>query len=215
MGVSTLIWCEGDEETPAGWRLAGYEHFAPASMGAQVAHDCLEHVPGGLRHGRIADELMALGARFYTRVESGWWSTLSSGLPVRQQFGWEIFYLLSAIAEEGADVPVEIDQLVLPQPHVEDDIAGAFAFAEELEQQFRGKRWTDPRHYQASFVNWMRCGWRACVARYRGHSPGDVMGAVDRLTRLFDRTAPAPEAEGDLLQVVVDPRHLVPELRLV
>jgi hypothetical protein len=72
MSRAVFVWGEDQQYGNTGWIRKGMPHF-DAAFDDTIGHDTMEHLPGGMKHGAIADEMMALGVRLYLRVESGWW----------------------------------------------------------------------------------------------------------------------------------------------
>lgn len=185
MSTLTFDWKEDDEETGVeGWFARGYDHF-DASKTEDFGHDCIEHMPRGMKHGRIADELLALGARLHYRVESGWWfSQRGFGKPAKA-FATEVEYLLEDMEYNHVDLK-ETKPLVLEpgdcsmdmEAMVQEIVAEIIDSMKEVDME-EGDFFNEQTVHQMGY--WLRRGIIAGRARFKGRHPADVMHLMDNL----------------------------------
>lgn len=183
MSVMNFEWGE-DERGNRGWLPQGYPNFDVVVPG-QFGHDCLEHLPRGQKHGPIADELMALGARLYVRVKSQWWFGQSFRVSPPESFGRELELLMRAMRDDDGHAPAAIAEPMLDDDDMDDHIAGAVRHAvrianRELSYQGSYDGHGHPDYQEGSelmqgMAAWMRRGYRACIARFKGRDPNDIM----------------------------------------
>jgi hypothetical protein len=179
MSLMIFHWDE-DEAGNEGWLAQGYPNFNVTFAG-NFAHDVIEHFPRGLKHGPIADEAMALGARMHVRLDSGWWFAKSFMVTPAQTFAYEIHTLMREILDGGAEAPPTITEPPI-DGHMEDEIVEAVRQAVERTNSDidNGDMHADEPYTEQSieFVNiaaWMRRGYRACIERFKGRNPADII----------------------------------------
>ncbi|MPQ56254.1 hypothetical protein [Duganella sp. FT27W] len=215
--MSTMNFKWGrDERGMEGWVAEGYANF-DVTMPGQFAHDVLEHLPRGLKHGQIADELMALGARLYARVKSEWWWSQGFRVGVPETWGMELVTLLTDIRAAGLSEPALIVEPLL-NDDMDDEIEAALEYgALKANREFEYQAsWDKSLQGQASYdaqselfqnmAAWMRRGYRACVARFKDRRPADIMWLgelMDQEAKMYDRGE-----EGDKLSVRVHEKDM-------
>lgn len=204
MSKMTFDWGQ-DREGNVGWMARGYPHFNP-TLPQNFSHDALEHLPGGLKHGQLADELMALGVRWWIRVHGGF--AVNGFYSPAGGMAGEVNRLLD-YAHHGTPEPAPIVES--PIPEFESDIGDIMkrvvgqrrdAIAEGFKVQM--VKSDDP--LLLTMVHWMRRGYRAAQKRYRGASPfavGKMMEKIDRQAMWM-----AGGEEGDSLVVEVREKDL-------
>lgn len=140
-----------------GWRLKDMPDFDPLP-GMAVAHDILEHFPGG--DESPADEFQALGASWFLRGEGYLYSGLSSG-------------------EENlaADMPDIVDHVLqgmyMPTPprthRLDSNAEDALQIALKLAKRNCGDRGADAeaKSVLRKALGWLRIGYRRAVRRYK------------------------------------------------
>ncbi|MEJ7805001.1 MAG: hypothetical protein WKG03_03645, partial [Telluria sp.] len=168
-----------------GWIARGYPNFDPTSPG-QFSHDCFEHLPRGRMHGAIADEAMALGARLHLRVESGWWWKQRFSISPPDSFGNELERLMRDVAWGEQPPPAAIDEPLLDN-EMDDEIefsviAGVKSANDEIGYNHpECTPYTGESELVQNLAAWMRRGYRACVARFKGRQPADIMWLAEQL----------------------------------
>lgn len=222
MSLLIFNWDE-DEAGNTGWLAKGYPNFNVTQAG-NFGHDCVEHFPRGIKHGAIADELMALGARLRLRVDSGWWWSQRFLANPSESFGYELDYLLRAIRHGEQQEPANIANILLDEcmdAEIDASIDIAVARANR-ELEFDGE-WTDqgigPYTADSPLLQnmgaWMRLGYRANEARFRGAYAIDVMD----LQQQIDEEAAKPKYRGgdygDQLHVRIHEKNMEYEIKLI
>jgi hypothetical protein len=174
-----------DERGMHGWIADGYPNFDVTQPGT-FSHDCLEHLPRGLKHGAIADELMALGARLFVRVKSEWWWTQRFNADPPESWGRELQILLQAIHWGEQHAPPSITEPLLDDD-MDDEIDDALENGARIanreheymasHDQEAGERepYTAESEPLQNMAAWLRRGYRAAVARFKGSNPADIM----------------------------------------
>jgi hypothetical protein len=204
----TFRWGQ-DDRGNNGWIPKGYPHFDAVAPG-QFAHDCLEHFPRGLKHGQIADELLALGARLYIRVKSEWWWTQSFRINPPDQWAAELELLMREMRDGGAAAPAVITEPLLDDD-MDDEIEAAVSKAVRVanrELAYQGS-YDDHGHpdYEVeselmqSMAAWVRRGYRACVARFKGRAAYDVMWLGQQLDEAVARYSRGDEGDELIVRI--------------
>jgi hypothetical protein len=209
MSSMEFVWGQDDVGND-GWIAKGYLHFNPTSPG-QFGHDCLEHFPRAMKHGQIADELLALGARLHVRVASGWWWNQKFRISPPESFGGELEYLMRHI-HDGIEEPAAITE-----PELDDDMDAEIeasirhavritnresSYADNDERE----PYTEDSPIMQTMAAWMRRGVRACAARFKDRHPTDVMHLSECLDR--DSQQYARGEDGDRLIVRVHEKDM-------
>jgi len=192
MSTNIFDWKE-DHQGNEGWVMRGYDHFDTTGVDS-FAHDVIEHLPCGIKHGRIADELLALGARLHARVESGWWLQQRHFGKPADVWATEIVYLLDAMRREGIDV-----KEIGPTPALENAKEGltniepiiVAAVAKAVEQYNFDLYDDDDDNDEARAVedetmqrmaSWLRRGVLAARARFKGRFAEEIMFLNEEIT---------------------------------
>lgn len=217
MSEMIFDWKE-DDDFGIGWIARGYPNFGPTDWG-QFGHDCIEHFPRGQKHGPIADELLALGARLYIRVAGGWWFQ-QRGFPTpAASWAGELEQLLRALEDDKRAYLPEFSPAP-PAPEyrdvdmekiIQDALAQVVIRANEY--LFNGDPDNDDAPYTlesriiVSMGNWLRRGVHACIKRYKGRNPDDIMWLqiqLDEEVRDFQK----PGSEGHRLTVRIHEKDM-------
>lgn len=182
MSSMTFQWGE-DDRGNRGWIPKGYPHFDVVSAG-QFGHDCLEHFPRGLKHGKIADELMALGARLHIRVKSEWWWSQSFRANPPESWGYELELLMRAMRDGDGDAPALITEPLLDDD-MDDEISASIFQAVKVANRELAYQGSYDDHGQPDYeveselmqnmAAWLRRGYRANIARFKGRAAHDIM----------------------------------------
>lgn len=196
MSTHHFTWGE-DPRGEDGWLLQGHPNFWAADP-RNLVHDCLEHLPRGEQHGPAADELLALGARFYLRGTSGWWEQQAAGpfadrrnrvqlmtdelLFLHRELGDSIPYLES---RSIGDYDCEINAIVA---NAVDAIA-----RDQIEE-------VDPS-FGPNCAAWLRAGYRAAVKRYKGTDPLNIMWLAEQLEARLQLFAQATHGEKLIIKI--------------
>jgi hypothetical protein len=215
MSRHVFVWGR-DQEGATGWVLKNMPHF-DASFGDTIGHDCMEHLPGGLKHGAIADEMLALGARLYLRVESGWWYAQNFFVTPTQTWTGEVMRQLEYILFNGTTQPGPVRSVP-----TEDEIGeemeliiaesvrkGVEKFNEEFghdEYELRTLDLIDPDGELAkNLADWMRVGVRAAMQRWNSPAGShyDAAMIMEDLARRVERIGTRHE-EGEELVVEIN-----------
>lgn len=208
--MSTLNFTWGtDDSGERGWIAQGYPHFdtTPPQL---MAHDVLEHLPRGMQHGAVADEALALGARLYLRMASGWLRTQP------HQFGRpeNLWYNEARRLLEADEVCAPAQAEPLTDPAMDELLQKATKDAVDEYVDQRGylsdfeleTEEGNSRHNASNILNWMRIGYRAAIARYKDHDPLDVMWLAERLIDTVEEYQHGEE--GDRLIIKVNEKDL-------
>ena len=196
-----------DENGEEGWISELHPNF-DASQGSLIVHDCFEHLPRGQKHGGAADELLALGARAWLRIDSGhYWSGITMQSPP-VTWGSEIMNIerympLADIPRCKPIEPLELDcedELAACLAHAAKDINGEHYY----EDDYVPIEADDP--HLINCLYWLRTGARAAVKRYKDRHPSDVMWLAEQMEKEL-RTFRHGE-EGDRLHVRIHEKNL-------
>ena len=198
--MSTMIfeWKE-DKDGIEGWVAAGYENFNAVAIN-QFGHDCIEHFPRGQRHGAIADELLALGARLFIRVGSGWWMT-QRDFP-KPEFTWasELETLLRDMEDDsnaclpewakpappaGEHGAIDLESIIQAALVKTVPMANEYLFNGDPDND--DKPFTLESRLIVRMGDWLRRGVHACRARYKDKHPDDIMWLQLQLDEAMQR----------------------------
>ncbi len=173
-----------------GWRLKSQPDFDPLT-GMAVAHDILEHFPGG--DGSPADEFQALGASIHVR--DGYYANGTAGDNIGSDFPeimrhiiYEHMHLNSAPRTNPCDswVEAEITKAInvlereLEYMHLEPD---ELASVRRCYPDIRG---------------WMRVGYRKALKRYKGLYKNDIQRLFREIEQEADRRLKYAEEGAEL-----------------
>lgn len=216
MSRHVFVWGR-DAEGAVGWIAKGMPHF-DASLGDTIGHDTMEHLPGGMKHGAIADEMLALGVRLYLRVESGWWYGKHFSQTPAATWSYEVVRQLEYIFFNDApkpgpvrSVPTEDEigeemELIISQATRK----GIKEFNDERQQEEdcggNAALWVDPDGTLAkNMADWMRVGVRAGMKRWNSPAGGvyEYAYAMEELARQVERIGTGHE-EGEELIVEIN-----------
>jgi hypothetical protein len=175
MSKSTFIWGY-DHNGHEGWVMKGMPHFDTTEP-SNFAHDCLEHFPGGMKHGAVADEMMAVGARLWLRVASDYWGNQPDFGDATEIWTDEVATQLAYIHERRTPEPKAprkrrvLDLTNSKMAELEDIIATSTALGQAVfnaEQESTGGPFYVPVHAPIidHMADWMRIGVLAAVERY-------------------------------------------------
>lgn len=201
MSTHTFTWGE-DQHGNNGWVLNGYDNFDVTDP-RLMAHDCLEHLPRGQKHGAAADELLALGARFYLRVSSGWWwSQRTLGMvSVPDAWGRELERIHR---DDHGDLPT-CKLIPLDDEDMECEMQACLAAAVK---EINSPQEEDEEPYvtlESDFIvqagAWLRAGYRAAIKRYKGTDPLNIMWLAECLEK--EAASYTRGEEGDRLVITV------------
>jgi hypothetical protein len=199
-------WGEDQEYGDYGWLPAAYPNFNAVRPGG-FGHDCIEHFPRGLKHGQIADELLALGARLYVRVDSGWWWRQQYMQTVPQSFGYELHRLLRDMDEQGVDLP-DPGSVPLLDNEMDDEIEAAQREAVRVSNAEHDRHSDDqdePYAFEQEQIQWMgawlRRGYAACIKRFRGAYAGEILALSEALDRASEKFAHGEEGDRLLVRI--------------
>lgn len=204
-------WREDEEHGGDGWIAKGYPNFnitAPGGFG----HDCIEHLPRGFKHGAAADELMALGARWRVRVDSGWWNGRGYGyLAPENTWGSELDTILRNLGDECVTAP----KCKVPNSFYVGDILaeGVRVINRERERDDEPVVLTEDSDIIVNMGKWLQIGYEANEQRFRGVDGYDVMLLSERLDDLAKKHKYGEE--GDLLHVRVHERDMDCSIRQI
>lgn len=213
MSLMTFIWGEDDEFGGHGWIAKDYPHFN-AIEPDRIAHDVLDHLPGGLKHGAVVDELLALGARWHNLVDSGWWGSQGYYRSPENTFALELTKLLRDMENDDrlyvGKPAASFDADVMPC-HELLSVASIVAKGEkgfgELQKTYGENNWLLKR-----MVRWMTIGYKAAEKRFAGHEAWEVARLFDRLNKECGRYKHCNL--GDVLTIRVDERALDFKLKI-
>jgi hypothetical protein len=222
MSRHVYVWGQ-DQEGATGWVMKDMPHF-DASFGDTVGHDTMEHLPGGLKHGVIADEMLALGVRLYLRVESGWWYCQRFFGQPAETWSTEVFRQLEYIFLNGSPEPGPVRSVPTEDEigeEMELIISGATrdgieAFNREFAHGINeGVDPIDPNGELAkNMADWMRVGVRAGMKRWCRPSGThyDAAMLMEDLARRVEKIGTHHE-EGEELVVEINEAHMRVDVR--
>ncbi len=186
-----VFTCDRHEEFGSnGWRLKTQPDFDPLG-GMAVAHDILEHFPGG--DGSPSDELMALGASLHVR--DGYHQNGSAGYNI----GGDLPELMRHVFYENMSLrPAPITKPC--DAEVEAEISAALDVLEtDLEywsddQEIR----TTIKRYYADMRGWMRLGYRKAKKRFKGLRRDQIQSLFYTIEHEADRVLKMAEEGAEL-----------------
>lgn len=215
--MSTMNFTWGmDERGMHGWIADGYPNFDVTQPG-MFSHDCLEHLPRGMKHGAIADELMALGARLYIRVKSEWWWSQRFLAEPPESWGRELQILLQAIQWGEQPEPSIITEPLLDDD-MDDEIESALEHGARIanrEHEYMASHdlaageqepYTADSALMQNMAAWLRRGYRAAVARFKERDPADIMWLGECLDKEMQKYGNGED--GDRLSVHVHEKDM-------
>jgi hypothetical protein len=209
MSTFTYKWDEHQESGIAGWISLNHPNFDPSDHRMMV-HDVFEHFPRGHKHHYAVDELLALGARMYLRVESGWWwnqryfgdpsetwaneiNTIARAMYFKL---WQIPLTKPVTSEDMEEYGLEeSDHTFINALEKAPDILIREAEAEDCIRSY-----TSVHPELLNMVYWMRRGAIGATKRYKGKNPWDVMYLAEQMEKELERSMPVGNY-GDLLHV--------------
>lgn len=213
MSLMKFIWGEDDEFGGHGWIAKDYPHFN-AIEPDRIAHDVLDHLPGGLKHGAVVDELLALGARWHNLVDSGWWGSQGYYPSPENTFAHELTKLLRDMENNDrlyvGKPAASFDADVMPYCDILAETAHVAKDEKrwnELEKTYGENNWLLKR-----MVRWMTIGYQAAEKRFAGHHAWEVSRLFDRLNKECGRYKHCDL--GDVLTIRVDERALDFKLKI-
>lgn len=186
-----------------GWIARGYPEFWAVDRADSIVHDCIEHLPGGIKHGPIADELMALGARWYVRVISGDFAT--AFYAPETTFGQELALMLRDLDGEGLEPPRNV-------PEIEDWLPCDDIIEEALQAyQSDADSWSfnlneeQTRSVLEVMTDWLKVGLNSCQKRFNHANEYQLLC----LSQELENALKSVHGDyGDVLKVIVDEREL-------
>lgn len=188
MSTHRFTWGE-DVLGESGWLMDGHPNFWAAEP-RNLAHDCLEHFPKGETHGPAADELLALGARFYLRGASGWWAQQRNRDP-RSPIEIMATELVFLHRELGGDVPPLANRLLGEH---DEDIDQMVSLAIDVITGNLGDEELEPT-FGPNCAAWLRAGYRAAIKRYKETDPLNIMWLAEQLEKELEQYAKAEDGE--------------------
>lgn len=211
--MKTAIW----EDTGIYGLAPGWIANADPSNGLGVAHDVLEHFPREM--GDAEGELMATGAFFLIRGETGWlwWNRRRGNSDLVMNMGGAIHDILKCLSQRELFLASPGNTRELDRCY-EDVLWQALNAGFEIAAA-ENKYEEDPaidaliaqrhRHYP-DMLGWMRRGMRGAARRYGGWELSRVAQTFDNLTEAADRLiyTLGMDGEPEGLEVLVwaDPR---------
>jgi hypothetical protein len=209
MSLFKYTWAYHDETGVNGWISKLHPNFDPSSPDL-IVHDCFEHLPRGQKHGGAIDELMAIGARAWLRLESGWFYSKGFWQKPEETFASEVVRIardfdLRGLAQFPPISPIDPDTEwdailtkaipLIPQGLIDED-----AISEDDEPYTAD----DPALLNCLY--WMRRGALAIQKRFRDKNPGDVMWLAECMERDLKRYERGEE--GDELHVRIHEKDM-------
>lgn len=203
MRTFRFVYDNHKEHDYEGWRLESQPGFDPVG-GLGVAHDILEHFPGG--DSSPADEFMALGAALIIRGDQGYWHQRTPFNPhphkhVASDFPEILSHVVWGdmdLADPGRTKPVEdYDYLII------DTIKEARRLLNsEYEEDERA------RYVKLLWpaLGWMRRGMRKAMARYRGQRMDWALYTFIGIEKEVNRITKDAQL-GDKIEVRVDVKN--------
>lgn len=211
MSTHNFTWAE-DQHGNEGWIMDGHPNFDAATP-QNLVHDCLEHLPRGEKHGAAADELLALGARFYLRVASGWWWSKDFNITPPQQWSYE----LDTVHRDGGTPPPCVN-VPLEDEDMEAELQAALVQAVDL---ISGELLADelePLTIDCDWIvhagAWLRTGYRAAQKRYKGTDPLNIMWMAEQLEQELAKPRYRGEYPGERLTIRVHEKDQEFSIRL-
>lgn len=193
-----FVCAENDEYGGLGWRLKDQPGFDPLP-GNAVAHDVLEHFPGG--DESPAHEFMALGAALLIRGTTGFFQRRGNVNPPHVHVASDFPDILRHVTDEGMELPNPgRTKPIENYDHLVTDTINEAARLIKTE-------WPDDADRLVPLVplaaGWMRKGWRKAERRYSKcginfaiHAFEEIMGRADKILK--------SALEGATMTVILD-----------
>ncbi len=189
-----------EEYGSPGWLQKAMPGYDPLG-GMAVAHDCLEHFPGGTDAAH--DEFQALGASLFIRGEANYSGQKGRTATPGQNVGSDIPEVIRHILHEGTAFhdPPRTRPLA---DHVEEWIDVALKEAwDECREQFRGEDVREAKAVLTKARGWLRVGYRRAEKRYAKIGPHAACQMFMNIETAADEAMKQAE-EGDELEVTFD-----------
>lgn len=199
--MRVILKAEMDSEITGelGWTInktRNCQLFQPITYAYGLAHDILEH----FAFDSLADEIMAHGAMYRIRYETGWTNKYGQSLSIANlAHAWA--GLFQGVFSDGLEMPStarKLDDCI--EKDIEQIIAqGTVIVLEENTGEHVGE---DLSMLRERFADWFRIGYRKASKRYRKH---DVYQVGYMFTQLANRLEKlTPDFEGQTVSVHVD-----------
>ena len=202
-----------DHEFGEGW-IPNWLPNADPVVGVIAAHDILEHLPKG--DCGAEDEFMALGACYYIRGETGYFTHQSA----ENALAWDLPPILARVArgdqtlrDPGTTYAIqEIDECLRTivtkgvQLTVQEDRYGDEKILKNI-----------PRQSAAYILGWLRKGYRAARNRYKVCGQYGVSDLFRCITEDVDRLTGGQNSYGgygERMQVLVNLRRCTVKVRI-
>lgn len=203
---------EHKEYGSMGWRQKSQPGYDPYG-GMAVAHDILEHFPGG--DESPTDELMAIGASFYVRGEEYFVQKGQRIVCPGENFADEIVDFTLKIWA-GDLLPVRNCPFAHPRidDHVKFQINRCIRKVKEglIERNVEDRDTRCQKHLdmsdQVDIRRWIAHGYLKAVRRYRGHDRWRLMCLFCEIEKDADRLLKHAEVPGFELEVHVNLKKL-------
>ena len=174
-----------DEHGNVGW-IPEWLPNATSGDGRTVAHDVLEHMPNSTNRNSSEDELVAMGAVYYIRGETG--LLYSPYRDITETIASDIYFILSDSANNGERIRSPGFKYKLSDYSVDDTFKqatreGIKSFKENYEDDIDI---LDENTY-TYILNWMRIGYRQAINRYKNTDQGTIGYIFNQIQREVDK----------------------------
>jgi hypothetical protein len=211
MSLFIYKWGE-DDNGETGWISKMHDNF-DVSYGDLIVHDVIEHFPRGHKHGGAVDELLALGARAWIRIESGWfWRGPYTKIQPKETWGYEIRRIAEHNDLDSIPRAKPIDEI---ESDCDCDLVACLPFAakeiNEYHMEIENEDHVDLKGDEPDLVNclyWFRRGVLAAQKRYKGRSADEVMWLADQMKEELTNPRFANAQDGDELHIRVHEKDM-------
>jgi|GEM_PF-2963845 len=209
MSLMIFEWREDQEFGDFGWIAKDYPNFN-ITRGDTFAHDCLEHFPRGKRHGAAADELLALGARWWIRVDGGYWYQQRFLVTPEESWAQELENILRNLYFDPNDadsdgMPAKPRRMLTKDESfcTNDIMAEAIRLINQERKHDHDENGlvSEESPYIVRAEQWLRLGYAACRQRFKDASPSGIAWLTECMGEEANKYKHGDE--GDLLYVRV------------
>ena len=199
-----------DEHGNVGW-IPEWLPNATSGDGRLVAHDVLEHMPNTSNRNSSEDELVAMGAMYFIRGETG--LLYSPYQSIEDIIAKDICFILSDSVNNSERVrspgfKYRLSDSSTDNIFKEATRIGIKSFKDNYEDDID----ILDKHIYTYTLNWLRVGYRQATKRYRGINQGYVGDMFPQIERLVNERSKFVN-EYDKLKVMVNIKRAIVKVK--
>jgi hypothetical protein len=200
---------EWEDTGEDGWALQGASEAYNPTSGFGLSHDFFEH---GLKLDTIQDEIMAHGAMYWLRWETGY--VYRNGADVKpERIGWEFENLLRGMYDATLDPAPKTQRL---DDDTEELLTAIVAEGRKAAEGIADEDDADSiDQLVAHYAGWFRKGYRWARSYYKAGAERTVYDGFHALTEAVDELEKRELYHGDELHISFSPVSCKLTVRLV